>query len=115
MKDRLQSIAIKNVTEAGDEEERTMLLAGTEMENSYISSEDSSLILSPAELNASLPLLGSQPSSPPTTLSALKRKLAYPGAMGESYELKTINSASSIDEENLAEDGETPADKEVYI
>ena len=92
-----------------------MLLDGTEVENSCISSEDSSLILSPTELNTSLPLLGSQPSSPPSTLSALKRKLAYPGAMGDSYELKTINSASSIDEENAADDVETPADKEVHL
>lgn len=102
--------------EFGDEEER--LLAGhNEMESSWVSSDESSLVLSPADLNeSSLPLLGrnstSQPSSPPR-LSVLRRKFAggtHPSGFGGSYELKTI-SASSAEEENEDEDATAPLRK----
>lgn len=103
-------------TDVGDEEER-LLTGHNEVESSWISSDESSLVLSPADLNeSSLPLLGrpstSQPSSPPR-MSALRRKLIgsrHPTGFGGSYELKTI-SASSVEEEIEEEDVTVPLQK----
>ena len=98
-----------------DEDDR--LLAGHhEIESSWISSDESSLILSPSDLNESaLPLLGraSQPSSPGPKISALRRKLLggrQTAGFSSSYELKTI-SASSVEEEVEAEDPTAPLQK----
>lgn len=100
------STAIKfGVRENSEDDERLLLLGGgNEIESSWISSDESSLVLSPTELNEStLPLLSglavsSHPSSP-TKISALRRKFAGGRNMQScSYELKTI-SASSVDEE----------------
>lgn len=103
-------------TDNGDEDER-LLTGQNEVESSWISSDESSLVLSPADLNeSSLPLLGrtstSQPSSPPR-MSVLRRKLIgsrHPSGFGGSYELKTI-SASSVEEEAEEEDATVPLRK----
>ncbi len=104
---------MKSDVETGDDEEKTILLPSSpgrrDIETMWISSDDSSLILSPADLNEStLPLLGGRTTSPmPPKLSALRRKLQQAVAgntpVTSNYELKTI-SASSADDETEGEE-----------
>lgn len=105
---------VKTDVEMGDEEERAVLLPAThgqDVETCWISSDESSLLLNPADLNeSSFPLLASgrrTASPPPLRLSALRRKLhqAVSGAtpVNSNYELKAI-SASSAEEETEGEE-----------
>ena len=100
------SMNVKEGTEAGDDEERTLLLTNNEPESPWVSSNDSSLNFSPAEMNASVPLLGSSQLPSPPTLSALKRKIYSTPGLNDSYELKNM-SPSSGDDGNEGEDEES--------
>ncbi len=113
---RLHLTSMRSGIPIGDDEEDRLLSGHNEVESSWISSDESSLVLSPADLNeSSLPLLGRPPTSPssPPRMSALRRKLIggrHPSGFGGSYELKTI-SASSVEEENEEEDATVPLRK----
>ena len=96
-KERQPSVVFKEGVEAGDEEERTLLLTNNDTESPWISSNDSSTIFSPADLNASLPLLGSSQLASPPTLSDLKRKIYKTPGLSDSYELKTLSPSSGDD------------------
>ena len=96
--------------EVGDEEERTLLLVNNEETSPWVSSNESSTLFSPAELNASLPLMkSSQLPSPTPTLSALKRRIYNASGLSESVEMKTISlSSTEMDMQNALHD-----DKEI--
>ena len=99
----LASMRSGAVGENENEEDRPLSAGQNEVEPSWISSDESSLVLSPADLNESSP--PTSPSSPPR-LSALRRKLIgarHASGFGGSYELKTI-SASSVEEEDEEEE-----------
>ena len=75
----LASMRSGAVGENENEEDRPLSAGQNEVESSWISSDESSLVLSPADLNeSSLPLLGRPPTSlsSPARLSALCRNVA---------------------------------------